>query len=169
MAAGASPRPDIAGCMVGRTHVLAIRVYYEDTDFSGAVYHANYLKFCERGRTDMLRLIGVSHRELMAGQIQGRSLGFVVRSLAADFLRPARIDDLLAVRTRFTGMGGARLELVQEVVRQAETAYRQEITVALVDAAGRPVRIPADLAARVAPYLGTGAADDGKAGADRRV
>jgi acyl-CoA thioester hydrolase len=135
---------------------LPVRVYYEDTDFSGAVYHANHLRFCERGRSDFLRLIGIGHRELQAGRFGRRSLGFVARRLVADYLRPAAIDDLLEVRTRFLRVAGARFELVQEVVRGDEPVFRQEITIALVDGAGRPARIPADLAALVAPYVDGG-------------
>src|SRR5687768_18530595 len=83
--------PDIAGRIVKGMHVLPVRVYYEDTDFSGAVYHANYLKFCERARSDALRLLGIRH-----GELEGQ-LGFVVRHMTCDFLKPARIDDLLLI------------------------------------------------------------------------
>ncbi len=99
--------PDLAGRIEGKVHVLPIRVYYEDTDFSGAVYHANYLKFCERARSDCLRLLGIHHSEL-----QGTA-GFVVRRMVCDFLKPALIDDLLEVETRFGEFGGARMELNQ--------------------------------------------------------
>jgi acyl-CoA thioester hydrolase len=145
--------PDLAGRIDGMAHVLPVRVYYEDTDFSGAVYHAGYLRFCERGRSDFLRLIGVGHRDLQAGAFGGRSLGFVVRRLVADYLRPAAIDDLLEVRTRFVAAGGARFELAQDVSRDAVMVFRQAITIALVDREGRPARIPADLAGRVASYV----------------
>ncbi|MBL8894964.1 MAG: YbgC/FadM family acyl-CoA thioesterase, partial [Rhizobiales bacterium] len=74
-------------------HRMKVRVYFEDTDFSGAVYHANYVKFCERGRTECLRVMGIHHRDLHEGE--GSSLIFVVRRMECDFLRPARIDDLL--------------------------------------------------------------------------
>jgi acyl-CoA thioester hydrolase len=122
-------------------HVMAVRVYYEDTDFSGAVYHANYLKFCERGRSDCLRLLGIHHREMHWHETEGR-MGFVVRRMICDFLRPARIDDLLEFDTRFRDMAGARMELEQKVVRQGEILFAAEVTVALVDAAGRPKRFP---------------------------
>jgi acyl-CoA thioester hydrolase len=127
---------DIAGRIEGGVHRLPVRVYYEDTDLSGAVYHANYLKFCERGRSDCLRLIGIHHHEL-----SGR-LGFVVRRMNCDFRKPARIDDLLEVETRFRSWAGARLELGQRILRATDVLFTAEVTVALVDAAGRPKRLP---------------------------
>ena len=131
--------PDLAGRIVGGVHVLPVRVYYEDTDFSGNVYHANYLKFCERGRSDCLRLLGIRHH-LMDGT------GFVVRRMVCDFLKPARIDDLLQVETRFGSRGGARIELSQTVKRAGETLFAAQVTVALVDGRGRPKRLPKDMA-----------------------
>ena len=136
---------EIAGRIDQSRHVLAVRVYYEDTDFSGAVYHANYLKFCERGRSDCLRLLGIHHREMHWHETEGR-MGFVVRRMLCDFLKPARIDDLLEVETRFREMGGARMELGQKVMRSGETLFSAEVTVVLVDAAGRPKRFPKAMA-----------------------
>jgi acyl-CoA thioester hydrolase len=133
--------PSLAGRFTEGAHVLPVRVYYEDTDFSGAVYHANYLKFCERGRSDCLRLLGVQHHELHWHASEGR-MGFVVRRMVCDFLKPARIDDLLEVETRFREMAGARLELIQNVRRQTEALFTAEVTVALVDDQGRPRRLP---------------------------
>ncbi|MGE0211727.1 MAG: tol-pal system-associated acyl-CoA thioesterase [Parvibaculaceae bacterium] len=123
-------------------HVARIRVYYEDTDFSGAVYHANYLKFCERGRSDFLRLKGIHHHELA-----GDGSGFVVRRMVCDFLKPARIDDLLTVETRLLEAAGARLRLAQSILREREKLFEAEVIVALVDGRGRPRRLPASLAA----------------------
>ena len=131
--------PGLAGRISNGVHVLPIRVYYEDTDFSGAVYHANYLKFCERARSDCLRLSGVHHHRL-----EDRS--FVVRRMVCDFLKPARIDDVLEVETRFVTAAGARLELSQRVVRRNETLFRTDVTVALVDGQGRPKRLPQAMA-----------------------
>jgi acyl-CoA thioester hydrolase len=132
---------EIAGRLERGCHVLPVRVYYEDTDFSGAVYHANYLKFCERGRSDCLRLLGIHHHEMHRHETEGR-LGFMVRRMICDFLKPARIDDLLEVETRFREMAGARMELEQKVVRQGETLFAAEVTVALVDSSGKPKRFP---------------------------
>ena len=145
--------PDLAGSIVGREHILPVRVYYEDTDFSGAVYHANYLKFCERGRSDFLRMIGVEHRALLAGEMEQRSYGFVARRMVVDFHRPAAIDELLEVRTRFRAARGARLHLDQRISRDGEMVFTAEVTIALVDAAGRPARIPAALSERLAPFV----------------
>jgi acyl-CoA thioester hydrolase len=133
--------PDLAGRIENGVHRLPIRVYYEDTDFSGAVYHANYLKFCERARSDWLRLLGVHHHELHGEGAEGR-LGFVVRRMVCDFLKPAQIDDLLEIETRLKELGGARLELVQTVFRADAELFRADVTVALVDASGKPKRLP---------------------------
>jgi acyl-CoA thioester hydrolase len=136
---------ELAGRIDQSRHVLPVRVYYEDTDFSGAVYHANYLKFCERGRSDCLRLLGIHHHEMHRHETEGR-MSFVVRRMLCDFLKPARIDDLLEVETRFLEMGGARLELDQRVARSGETLFSAQVTVVLVDAAGRPKRFPKAMA-----------------------
>lgn len=136
---------NLAGRLEPGLHVLPVRVYYEDTDFSGAVYHANYLKFCERGRSDCLRLLGIHHHEMHWHETEGR-MGFVVRRMICDFLKPARIDDLLQVETRFREMGGARMELEQKVLRQGDLLFSADVTVALVDASGRPKRFPKAMA-----------------------
>lgn len=120
------------------THRLALRVYYEDTDFAGVVYYANYLRFIERGRSEALRDGGVDQVALK------RDLGlvFVVRSLSIDYLAPARFDDVLEVRTRVTRLRGASAEMGQEVWRGAECLIRASVTVACMDQAGRPQRLP---------------------------
>jgi len=120
-------------------HELAVRVYYEDTDAAGIVYHANYLKFAERGRTELLRSLGFDHRHLA----QAHGLVFAVARCAIDFMRPARLDDLLHVRTEVAGLGGAKLELVQTVLRAGDPVARLRMTLAVVDAATlRPTRLP---------------------------
>jgi acyl-CoA thioester hydrolase len=133
--------PDIAGRIENATHVLPVRVYFEDTDFSGAVYHANYVKFCERGRTDCLRLMGIHHRELHEGE-GGSGLVFVVRRMECDFLKPARIDDLLVVRTVSLEASGARMMLGQRIMRDQTLLFEAKVTVALIGADGRPRRFP---------------------------
>ncbi len=130
--------PHIAGHSRGGLHVLPVRVYYEDTDAGGVVYHANYLKYCERGRTDFLRLRGV-HQSAM------KDAFFVVRRMNCDFLRPARLDDLLEVETRLAETGGARLVLDQRVNRDGTPIFQAQVTVALIDARGRPRRFAPDL------------------------
>jgi acyl-CoA thioester hydrolase len=119
------------------TKTYPIRVFYEDTDFSGYVYHANYLKYCERARSDYLRVIGVDQNAMFAaGQ------AFVVRKMDCEFLRPAKFEDLLEVETKLVEMGGARFELAQIVKRGAEEIFKAKVTVAIIGSGGRPQRIP---------------------------
>ena len=129
---------DIAGRLTADRHELVQRVYFEDTDFSGVVYYARYLHFLERGRSDYLRLLGIHHLELAAA-----GLAFAVRRLSIDFLKPARIDDLMLVRSELEEMGGARLLLSQSIWRGADRLVSAKVTIALLDARGRPQRIPA--------------------------
>ena len=138
--------PDLAGRLAGDAHHLGLRVYYEDTDFSGVVYHASYLRFMERGRTDLLRLRGVGHAELAED-----GLAFVVRRMTLDFARPARIDDALVVETCVSGIRGASLTLDQTVRRADLALVTADVTVALVDREGRPRRWPSAIRARLAP------------------
>ena len=133
--------PDIAGRFRDGIHTIPIRVYFEDTDAGGVVYHARYVAFCERARSDCLRLLGIH-------QSAFEDLNFVVRRMVCDFLRPARLDDLLEVRTRFLDMGGARIELGQEVMLNGNTLFKADVTVALVDGRGRPKRLPESMAER---------------------
>ena len=118
-----------------------IRVFYEDTDFSGYVYHANYLKYCERARSDYLRVIGVDQNAMFAN-----GLAFVVRRMDCEFLKPAKFEDVLDVETRLVDMGGARFELAQLVKRGEEQLFAAKVTVAIIDGQGRPKRIPPELA-----------------------
>ena len=131
--------PDLSGRIEGQVHILPIRVYYEDTDFSGAVYHANYLKFCERARSDCLRLLGIHHSEMHG------AASFVVRRMVCDFVKPALIDNLLEVETRFVEFAGARMELAQTVRRANEKLFEAQVTVALVDGKSKPKRLPPEM------------------------
>jgi acyl-CoA thioester hydrolase len=132
--------PDLAGRIKGDTHVLPVRVYFEDTDFAGLVYHANFLKFCERGRSDFIRLLGVHHQAL-ANPEQGEPSVFVVRRIEIDYLRPARLDDVLEVVTRCEEIGGASLTLLQEVRRGETLIVRAKVVVVLVSSSGKPQRL----------------------------
>ncbi len=132
--------PDLAGRIEGDTHVLPVRVYFEDTDFAGLVYHANFLKFCERGRSDFIRLLGVHHQAL-ANPEQGEPSVFVVRRIEIDYLRPARLDDVLEVVTRCEEIGGASLTLLQEVRRGETLIVRAKVVVVLVSSSGKPQRL----------------------------
>jgi len=139
--------PGLAGRIEDGRHVLPVRVYYEDTDFSGVVYHASYLRFCERGRSDFLRVTGVFH-----GELEAEGLGFAVRHMEIDFLKPARMDDVLEVETRLAGLSGAALALDQRIVRQGDILFTVRVKVVVVDRRGRPRRLPADLKRRLLPH-----------------
>jgi acyl-CoA thioester hydrolase len=134
--------PDLAGRIEGEIHVLPIRIYFEDTDFAGVVYHANFLKFCERARTDFVRLLGIHHQRLTDPE-EGEPLVFVVRRIEIDYLKPGRLDDVLEVITRCAEIGGASLTLDQEVRRGDTVLARARVTVVLVSSADKPQRIGA--------------------------
>jgi acyl-CoA thioester hydrolase len=139
-----------AGRFEGRDHILPVRVYYEDTDFTGLVYHANYVRYFERGRSDFLRLAGVGHADLLAGETP---LAFVITSMALQFLKAARIDDALIVRTTYDTLRGPRLTIRQTIERGGEVLCRAEVEAAVIDLTGRPRRAPATLIAAVTPWL----------------
>lgn len=143
-----SPWPDLAGRLTDEGHVLPVRVYYEDTDFSGRVYHAGYLRFMERGRSDFLRLMGVGHEALGRGA-HGEPLAFAVRHMTIDFRGAARIDDVVEVVTRLAELSGARVVLDQAVRQKDVPLVSAAVTVALVNAAGRPRRLPAEVRRRL--------------------
>lgn len=134
--------PDLAGRIEGETHVLPVRVYFEDTDFTGLVYHANFLKFCERGRSDFIRLLGIDHRSL-ASPSEGEPSVFVVRRIEIDYLKPARIDEVLEVVTTCAEIGGATLVLAQDVRRDGTLLARAKVSVVLVSRTGKPQRLGA--------------------------
>jgi len=126
-------------------HVLTVRVYYEDTDFTGIVYHANYLRYMERGRTNYLRLIGADHRALFeAAEKEAPGFAFVVRSMTLDFLRPARMDDVLEIVTEPQEVLGASVTLRQRVMRGEELLAGASVRVAFISA-GRARPIPKPL------------------------
>lgn len=127
-------------------HRLAVRVYYEDTDFSGFVYHASYLRFLERGRTEFLRTLGIEHTNIFAHGASG--FHFVVRSMTIEFLKPALMDDALLVETEVSEVGGASIEMVQKIWRGAVVLLAANVRIAIV-AGGKARRIPAEVLARV--------------------
>ena len=132
----------LSGRLTEAGHELIQRVYFEDTDFSGRVYHARYLQFMERGRSDYLRLLGIHHRELA---VEG--LAFAVSRMEIDFRKSASIDDVLTIRTSPGEIGGARIALVQEIFRGDERLVSARVVVALTGKAGRAVRLPAPIRA----------------------
>ena len=164
--------PDLAGRIIEdattRRHVLPLRVYFEDTDFSGLVYHASYVRWSERGRSDFLRLLGNDHRDLMSGASGREPAAFVVRRMALEYLKPARIDDILEVTTSVKETGAAHLVLDQRISRLPERGqppgpalseasqpvstrgltppaalelFEATVTVVLVSVSGKPLRL----------------------------
>jgi acyl-CoA thioester hydrolase len=124
---------------------MAVRVYYEDTDFSGVTYHANYLRFMERGRTNYLRLLGTSHRDLFEEtQSEAPGFAFVVRSMAIDFFKPSFMDDVLEIVTSPLDVKGASITLLQQCNRRADLLVKARVRVALVSG-GKAQRIPKGL------------------------
>src|SRR3954447_18493170 len=133
--------PHLSGRLEADTHILPVRVYYEDTDFSGIVYHASYLRLLERGRTDLLRLAGVDQSVLHA---DGEGIVFSVRRMTIDYLKPARMDDVLTVETRTAEIRGASLTIAQRITRGDDVIVTADVRVAAI-AGGRPARIPDEL------------------------
>lgn len=131
---------------MGRFYSLDVRVYYEDTDSGGIVYYANYLKFAERGRTELLRAHGHDHRTLM----RRHGFGFAVRRCSVEYLKPAMLDDMLRVETTVREAAGARIDMAQNILRGDELLVGITVRLALIDGAGRPVRLPLELKAALA-------------------
>ena len=137
--------PDLAGRIIddatGKRHILPVRVYFEDTDAGGVVYHASYVRFCERGRTDFLRLLGADARGLIDGSDSREPAAFVVRRMNCEFLRPGRMDDLLEVETRVKELGGASVRLMQSISAEGRRIFEADVTVVLVSMSGKPLRL----------------------------
>lgn len=140
---------DLGGRLTGEGHVLPVRVYYEDTDTSGAVYHGSYVRFLERGRSDYLRLLGVVH-----AQLAEEGLHFALTEMRLSFQRTARIDDVVEVVTKVSKATGARVVLEQAIRRDGEGLVTAEVTVALLDRAGRPARLPGAVREALATVAG---------------
>ncbi|HYC97349.1 YbgC/FadM family acyl-CoA thioesterase [Brevundimonas sp.] len=142
-------RPN-AGRFEGREHRLPVRVYYEDTDFTGLVYHGTYVRYFERGRSDALRLMGVGHAELLEGD---EPMAFVISKMTLDFLKPARIDDELLVRTCYRAIKGPRLLISQVIARGGDDLCRAEVEVVCIHLDGRARRPTKLLVGKVQPWL----------------
>lgn len=141
--------PDLAGRLEndenGQVHVLPVRVYFEDTDAGGVAYHASYIRWCERGRSDLLRLLGTDARRMIDGSDSLEPAAFVVRRMNCDFKRPARMDDVLEVVTRVKEMGGASVTLNQMVTLDGREIFEADVTVVLVAVSGKPLRLSESL------------------------
>lgn len=141
-----------AGGFVGRRHDWPVRVYFEDTDASGIVYHARYLAFFERGRSEFLRALGIDHAAALQQSVESR-LGFAVRRCQIDYLKPALLDDQLTIRTVLTKLAAAYTDVVQEAFRGEDRLAKASLRVALLDGRGRPARLPGAWRAAMAPYV----------------
>ncbi len=131
------------------THSFPIRVYYEDTDLAGIVYYANYLKFIERARSEWVRGLGLDQTALKRDQ----GIVFAVRRVEADYLRPAKFEDVLTVETRLLAETGARFVLEQEVLRGGERLFLAQVTLVCLHDTGAPARLPAEFRRKLAPNL----------------
>jgi acyl-CoA thioester hydrolase len=134
----------LSGELTEMGHRLAQRVYYEDTDFSGLVYHARYLHFLERGRTDYLRCLGCEQSALLSADEDG--LVFVVHRMEIDFKQPARMDDILTIETVTEKAGGAKMVLNQEIRRNGTLLIAAKVIIAVINKHGRPRRLPESVA-----------------------
>ena len=141
-----------SGWLEGREHVLPVRIYYEDTDFTGVVYHANYLRYFERGRSDFFRLAGISHSEFLA---LPEPTAFSVIRIELDFKRAARIDDALWVHTTYDSVTGARLNVSQWITRGEELIASAKVTAVCIDLKGRAIRPPRLMITRLSPLFET--------------
>ncbi|MCC2106926.1 MAG: tol-pal system-associated acyl-CoA thioesterase [Hyphomicrobiales bacterium] len=128
---------------------MSIRVYYEDTDFSGVVYHASYLRFMERGRTELLRDLGIHQQAIHSGDTDHKPFAFVVRGMNIEFLKAAKMDDMLVVETSAREVKGASAILAQRVLRGEEVLVTADVRVAAV-ADGKAARLPAEVREKLA-------------------
>ena len=138
------------GHIEGNEHVLPISIYYEDTDLSGVVYHANYLRYMERGRTEFFRLAGISK---MAGLEEEEPTAWAIRSISVDYHRPARLDDIIQVRTRLTGLSGARMRAIQRIFCGETLLVEGRIEACVTTLTGKPRRLPKNVQETLAPFL----------------
>lgn len=148
------PPLDAANFDAARQHWLSVRVYYEDTDFTGMVYHANYLRFFERGRSDHLRDAGISHQSLLAREDPA---AFTLTNVNVTYRKPGKVDDLLHIRTRYLGMDGPRIRFSQACLRDGELLAEAEITAVMIHADGRLRRPIKEIAEHLEAYRWTGA------------
>jgi acyl-CoA thioester hydrolase len=139
-----------SGSFDGKTHILPIRIYYEDTDVSGVVYHANYLRYMERGRSEFFRKLGITK---LAQLEQPDPSAWTLTKINLEYHRPARLDDLIEVRTRCIALSGARLTVEQKSYRDETLLVSGRVEACIMALTGRPRRIPSDIYARLAPYL----------------
>ncbi len=131
-------------------HQTPIRIYYEDTDTGGIVYYANYLKFAERARSELLRDLGFDNSSILAQ----KGVAIAVRRVNAEYLKPSRLDDLLTVHTCVRAVHGATVEMEQIVRRDADDLVRMNVTLACINTVGRPVRLPTEVREVLTQFTG---------------
>ncbi len=141
-----------AGWLEGREHCLPVRIYYEDTDFTGMVYHANYLRYFERGRSDFFRVVGISHSALLE---LAQPTAFTIVRIELDYRRAARVDDALLVRTTYDDVKGPRLLVSQRITRGDELIAEAQVQAVCIDMKGRAIRPPRDMVDLLRPYFVT--------------
>jgi len=139
-----------SGEWIGKDHLFPIRVYYEDTDFSGFVYHASYVRFFERGRSEALRLAGITHKDMLGAEPPA---AMVVRRLEIDYRLPLVIDDAIIVRSAMLTARGARMTLRQQIERNGELCSEALLEIALVSLTGRPMKLSSVLLTKLEPFL----------------
>lgn len=138
------------GRFEGKTHILPIRVYYEDTDLSGLVYHANYLRYMERGRSEYFRSAGITR---LAQLDEPEPTAWTLKKVSLEYLRPARIDDLIEVRTRCVALSGARMTADQMIYKGDELLMQGLVEACVITLSGKPRRIPSNVRERLLPFL----------------
>lgn len=138
------------GRFEGKVHILPIRIYYEDTDLSGVVYHANYLRFMERGRSEFFRAAGVTR---LARLDEPEPTAWTLRKAQLEYFRPARLDDLVEVHTRCTALSGARMTAEQTIHSGGALLVKGEVEACVITLTGKPRRIPEDVREKLAPFL----------------
>jgi acyl-CoA thioester hydrolase len=139
-----------AGRFEGKTHILPVRMYYADTDLSGVVYHANYLAYMERGRSEFFRYAGIMR---LAQLEEPEPTAWTLRKVELEYLRPARVDDLIEVHTRLTHLSGARMNAHQDIHLNGAVLTRGRIEACIITLSGKPRRIPQDMRDKLSPLL----------------
>ena len=138
-----------SGRFEGKVHILPIRIYYEDTDLSGIVYHANYLRYMERGRSEFFRSVGI----VRLAQLQGpEPTAWTLRRIELEYLKPARLDDIVEVHTRATALSGARLSAEQDIFCKGTQLTRGRVEACIITLKGKPRRIPPEMREKLAKF-----------------
>jgi len=134
----------------GKTHILPLRIYYEDTDLSGVVYHANYLRYMERGRSEYFRAVGISRLAMLD---EDEPSAWTIRKASLEYFRPARVDDLIEVHTVCTGLSGARMSALQTIHLDGALLTRGAVEACIITLAGKPRRIPHEMRRLLEPLV----------------